>query len=195
MKNTTLKCWVRAKKHYHFRFSRRDFSSHCLGVLFTSRTFKDLVLGLSWRGNPEPAGVGGVCQQRFGWWHRERKMLEKGCLRTTAFKSKTSFWCQCCLSISGSRWRPTAKTIPSMPYLLALKVSISQGKIEVDNWIPLSCEFWNCAPPRISLWSVVLNLLHELMHSFGAQHDPEPQCLPPDMVIKQFLKMLYSKLD
>ena len=138
MKNTPLKCWVRAKKHYHFRFSRRDFSSHCLGVLFTSRTFKDLVLGLSWRGNPEPAGVGGVCQQRFGWWHRERKMLEKGCLRTTAFKNKTSFWCRCCLSISGSRWRPTAKTIPSMPYLLALKVSISQGKNKVDNWMVIA---------------------------------------------------------
>ena len=34
----------------------------------------------------------------------------------------------------------------------------------------------------------VLNLVHELMHSFGAKHDPEateePQCTPHDKVRK-----------
>ena len=35
-----------------------------LGVLFTNRAFEELVLGLSWRGNPELDGVGGICQSR-----------------------------------------------------------------------------------------------------------------------------------
>ena len=43
-------------------FSRYNFSSYCLGLLFTNRIFDDLVLGLSWRGNPIPGGVGGICQ-------------------------------------------------------------------------------------------------------------------------------------
>jgi hypothetical protein len=43
-------------------FSRYNFSSYCLGMLFTNRVFDDLVLGLSWRGNPIPGGVGGICQ-------------------------------------------------------------------------------------------------------------------------------------
>ena len=33
-------------------------------MLFTNREFEDLVLGLSWRGNPEQDGVGGICQKR-----------------------------------------------------------------------------------------------------------------------------------
>ncbi len=44
------------------QFSRYNFSSYCLGLLFTNRVFDDLVLGLSWRGNPIPGGVGGICQ-------------------------------------------------------------------------------------------------------------------------------------
>ncbi len=28
------------------------------------RAFEELVLGLSWRGNPEDEGVGGICQGR-----------------------------------------------------------------------------------------------------------------------------------
>ncbi len=43
-------------------FSRYNFSNYCLGILFTNRVFDDLVLGLSWRGNPIPGGVGGICQ-------------------------------------------------------------------------------------------------------------------------------------
>ena len=63
------------------RFSRYNFGGHCLGLLFTNRLFKDLVLGifpfllifvkkyflclgLAWRGNPAPGGVGGTCQER-----------------------------------------------------------------------------------------------------------------------------------
>ena len=41
---------------------------------------------------------------------------------------------------------------------------------------------------RIPLRMGVLNLVHELMHSFGAKHDPEateePQCTPHDKVRK-----------
>ena len=46
------------------RFSRYNFDGFCLGVLFTNRAFSELVLGLSWRGNPDVDGVGGVCQNR-----------------------------------------------------------------------------------------------------------------------------------
>ena len=46
------------------RFSRYNFDGFCLGVLFTNRAFSELVLGLSWRGNPKPDGVGGICQSR-----------------------------------------------------------------------------------------------------------------------------------
>ena len=45
-----------------FLICRYNFSSYCLGLLFTNRVFDDLVLGLSWRGNPIPGGVGGICQ-------------------------------------------------------------------------------------------------------------------------------------
>ncbi len=44
------------------RFSRYNFDGFCLGVLFTNRAFSELVLGLSWRGNPKKDGVGGICQ-------------------------------------------------------------------------------------------------------------------------------------
>ena len=50
---------------FFFRFSLYDFDGYCLGVLFTNRVFNDLVLGLSWRGNSSPNGVGGVCQNRY----------------------------------------------------------------------------------------------------------------------------------
>ena len=39
---------------------------------------------------------------------------------------------------------------------------------------------------RIPLRMAVLNLVHELMHAFGAQHDPDkterPECTPSDSV-------------
>ena len=45
----------------------------------------------------------------------------------------------------------------------------------------------------------VLNLVHELMHSFGAKHDPEPsenpKCTPDDKVefsFSIFLRLLHS---
>ena len=48
----------------HSLYHRYNFDGFCLGVLFTNRVFDDLVLGLSWRGNPKPDGVGGICQHR-----------------------------------------------------------------------------------------------------------------------------------
>ena len=50
---------------------------------------------------------------------------------------------------------------------------------------------------RIPLRMGVLNLVHELMHSFGAKHDPdqaeEPQCTPHDRVTKLFKIQLTFK--
>jgi len=46
------------------RFSRYNFDGFCLGALFTSREFEDLVLGLAWRGSTISDGVGGACQSR-----------------------------------------------------------------------------------------------------------------------------------
>jgi len=46
------------------RFSRYNFDGFCAGVLFTSRQFSELVLGLAWRGSKRGGGVGGVCQRR-----------------------------------------------------------------------------------------------------------------------------------
>jgi len=46
------------------RFSRYNFDGFCAGVLFTSRQFDELVLGLAWRGSKRGGGVGGVCQRR-----------------------------------------------------------------------------------------------------------------------------------
>ena len=51
-------------KHLYLDIQRYNFDGFCLGVLFTNRIFDDLVLGLSWRGNPKPDGVGGICQHR-----------------------------------------------------------------------------------------------------------------------------------
>ena len=49
---------------------------------------------------------------------------------------------------------------------------------------------------RIPLRMGVLNLVHELMHSFGAKHDPEPteepQCTPHDKVL---FKVTDPRLD
>ena len=47
---------------------------------------------------------------------------------------------------------------------------------------------------RIPLWMGVLNILHEIMHSFGARHDPEPtesaDCTPKDKVHRTNLSQL-----
>ena len=115
------------------RFSRYNFDGFCLGVLFTNRVFDDLVLGLSWRGNPKTEGVGGICQSR---------------VRIKSDQNAYSF--------------------------NALFISL---KSEQESRIPL----------RMG----VLNLLHELMHSFGSKHDPEPsespECTPADKVKKSNL--------
>ena len=112
------------------RFSRYNFDGFCLGVLFTNRAFEELVLGLSWRGNPDLDGVGGICQSR---------------VRIKSDSNAYSF--------------------------NALFITLKSSQ-EV----------------RIPLRMGVLNLVHELMHSFGAKHDPEateePQCTPHDKVRK-----------
>lgn len=108
------------------RFSRYNFAGHCLGLLFTNRLFKDLVLGLAWRGNPAPGGVGGTCQER-------------------------------------ARYSVDGKTYSFNCLFISMK---SQQQ------------------SRIPLKMAVLNLVHELMHAFGAKHDPEetenPACTPHD---------------
>ena len=110
------------------KFSRYNFDGFCLGVLFTNRAFSELVLGLSWRGNPDVEGVGGVCQNRV-------RIKSDG----NAYSFNALF--------------------------ISLKSSQEQ---------------------RIPLRMGVLNLVHELMHSFGAKHDPEaneePECNPHDRV-------------
>ena len=97
------------------KFSRYNFDGFCLGVLFTNRAFSELVLGLSWRGNPDVEGVGGVCQNRV-------RIKSDG----NAYSFNALF--------------------------ISLKSSQEQ---------------------RIPLRMGVLNLVHELIHSFGAKHDPE----------------------
>ena len=86
------------------------------------------LLGLSWRGNPDLDGVGGICQSR---------------VRIKSDSNAYSF--------------------------NALFITLKSSQ-EV----------------RIPLRMGVLNLVHELMHSFGAKHDPEaaeePQCTPHDKV-------------
>ena len=115
------------------KFSRYNFDGFCLGVLFTNRAFSELVLGLSWRGNPDVEGVGGVCQNRV-------RIKSDG----NAYSFNALF--------------------------ISLKSSQEQ---------------------RIPLRMGVLNLVHELMHSFGAKHDPEaneePECTPHDRVAVYFL--------
>ena len=39
-------------------------SCQCLCLYLTTSLISELVLGLSWRGNPKPDGVGGICQNR-----------------------------------------------------------------------------------------------------------------------------------
>ncbi|XP_023343181.1 disintegrin and metalloproteinase domain-containing protein 10 [Eurytemora carolleeae] len=108
------------------RFSRYNFDGYCLGALFTSRSFVDLVLGLAWRGTLVPDGVGGACQSR---------------VRITSDVNPYSF--------------------------NALFVSL---KSKQDQRIPI----------RMG----VLNFVHEILHSLGAKHDPEPaereDCTPLD---------------
>ena len=84
--------------------------------------------GLSWRGNPKPDGVGGICQSR---------------VRIKSDRNAYSF--------------------------NALFISLRSSQED-----------------RIPLRMGVLNLVHEMMHSFGAKHDPdpsqEPECTPKDKV-------------
>ena len=60
----------------------------------------------------------------------------------------------------------------------------SDGKQYSFNALFVSLKSANQA--RIPLWMGVLNILHEIMHSLGAQHDPEPhdsvECTPKDRV-------------
>ena len=98
--------------------------------MFTNRAFSELVLGLSWRGNPGDAeGVGGI--------------------------------------------KSDGKAYSFNALFISLKSSQEQ---------------------RIQLQMVVLNLVHELMHSFGAKHDPET-CTPHDRVKSIFCWVSQQVLD
>jgi len=121
------------------KFSRYNFAEYCLGLLFTNRLFKDLVLGLSWRGNPKEGGVGGTCQER-------------------------------------ARYKEDQKTYSFNSLFISMR---SQQQ------------------DRIPLRMAILNLVHELMHAFGAKHDPDTKeradCTPSDMDDNgRFLMSKYS---
>merc|ERR1719153_417626 len=121
------------------KFSRYNFAEYCLGLLFTNRLFKDLVLGLSWRGNPKQGGVGGTCQER-------------------------------------ARYKEDGKTYSFNSLFISMR---SQQQ------------------DRIPLRMAILNLVHELMHAFGAKHDPDAKeradCTPSDMEANgRFLMSKYS---
>jgi len=121
------------------RFSRYNFDGYCLGALFTSREFDDLVLGLAWRGTPEMDGVGGACQSR---------VRIKSDVNAYSFNS----------------------------FYISLR---SQQE------------------KRIPIKMGVLNLVHEILHSFGAKHDPEAEdredCTPLDKHFNgRFLMSKYS---
>ena len=102
--------------------------------MFTNRAFSELVLGLSWRGNPDAEGVGGI--------------------------------------------KSDGKAYSFNALFISLKSSQEQ---------------------RIQLQMVVLNLVHELMHSFGAKHDPETnedsECTPHDRVKSIFCWVSQQVLD
>lgn len=80
---------------------------HCLGILFSNKSFPKRVLGLAWRG--EAAKSSGICQKRRDGFN-----------------------------------------------LNSLFITLRTETME-----------------RIPLRMGVLNLLHELLHAFGAGHDPK----------------------
>ncbi|CAB4060651.1 ADAM10 [Lepeophtheirus salmonis] len=130
---------IKYLRYFLKRFSRYNFDGFCLGILFTNRIFNELVLGLSWRGNPLTKGVGGICQSR---------------VRMKSDNNAYSF--------------------------NALFISLKSSQEH-----------------RIPLRMGVLNLVHELLHSFGARHDPEPaqnpSCVPKDKWINgRYLMSKYS---
>ena len=88
-------------------FSRSYLDQHCLGILFSNKSFPKRVLGLAWRG--EAAKSSGICQKRRDGFN-----------------------------------------------LNSLFITLRTETME-----------------RIPLRMGVLNLLHELLHAFGAGHDPK----------------------
>jgi len=96
-------------EEYIRTFSRSYLDRHCLGILFSNKSFPKRVLGLAWRGDPSKHS--GICQKRQ--------------------------------SGSGAN-------------LNSLFITLRTSNME-----------------RIPLQMGILNLLHEILHAFGASHDPK----------------------
>ena len=104
---TVYACFEFFSSH-EFQF-RSYLDRHCLGILFSNKSFPKRVLGLAWRGDPSKHS--GICQKRQ--------------------------------SGSGAN-------------LNSLFITLRTSNME-----------------RIPLQMGILNLLHEILHAFGASHDPK----------------------
>ena len=98
--------WIFSSHEFQFR---SYLDRHCLGILFSNKSFPKRVLGLAWRGDPSKHS--GICQKRQ--------------------------------SGSGAN-------------LNSLFITLRTSNME-----------------RIPLQMGILNLLHEILHAFGASHDPK----------------------